>query len=140
MSDIFAELVLGHLIGDYLLQPLWMAVGKSRSSWICALHCLIYTGAVGLMTCSSGSSLWWLVFIFASHYPIDRWNLAEHWLRLIQGRTMADYLKRDEWIGASVADKNIHIVVGGFTAYVYAVTDNALHLIIMYGGYRLLWV
>jgi len=28
---------------------------------------------------------------------------------------------------------------GGFTALVYSVTDNAMHLILMWGGYQLIY-
>ena len=33
MAELFVLAFLGHLIGDYLFQSTWMAVGKSRKDW-----------------------------------------------------------------------------------------------------------
>jgi len=44
------EMLLGHLVGDYLLQNNWMALGKSKYNgmgWLtCTVHCVLYTLAV----------------------------------------------------------------------------------------------
>jgi len=71
---MFAEIVLGHLMGDYLSQSKKMALMKSESgseglAWR-VLHCLIYTASVYLF-------LWMLnplvvALVFLSHFPIDR--------------------------------------------------------------------
>lgn len=63
--------LMGHLIGDYLLQDDWMALNKKRSSFACLVHCLLYTAAVGLAT---RWPLWTIPVIFATHFAQDRTN------------------------------------------------------------------
>jgi len=137
----FANLVIGHLIGDYLLQNKWMAMNKSGSSWKCAVHCLVYTAAVAALTWENLHTWQWVLFIFATHFPIDRWLLADKWLDLIGGRSIRDFLfngKRDLPAG-SFDPENYYVVRGGFTAFVYAVTDNTMHLSLMFIGARCLF-
>jgi len=45
MNDLAAALV-GHLVGDYLLQDDWMAKEKRTRSAVCALHAGLWTVAV----------------------------------------------------------------------------------------------
>jgi hypothetical protein len=40
------EAIIGHLVGDFLLQNDWMAANKKKNSWVCLLHCLIWTAWV----------------------------------------------------------------------------------------------
>jgi hypothetical protein len=140
MNDFFAQLVMGHLIGDYLFQNKWMAMNKSGNSFKCAVHCLIYTLAVVLTTWLSLHSWWWAAFIFASHFPIDRWSLADKYLDFINGRSLRDFVvngKND--IPDNLDFENYHVLRGGFTSLVYAVVDNTMHLTIMYYGAMLLF-
>jgi hypothetical protein len=64
------KLIAAHLIGDFFLQPDWIAKNK-RNSWITlCLHSLINAAAVyvilGMWT------LWWVpLIIFLSHLIID---------------------------------------------------------------------
>ena len=125
MAELFIRALLGHLIGDYLLQPKNMAVGKSVSSWKgtgkCTLHALIYTAAVCLMLWTSSPAVWTLVLV--PHWAIDRWSLATGWLRLIKGRTLETaYSSRDMFREFDIA----------FTALVYAVVDNTFHLLCLW--------
>ena len=139
MTDFFATLVLGHLIGDYLLQNKWMAMNKSGSTWKCAVHCLIYTAAVTLTTWPTIHNVFWSLLIFASHFPVDRWSLADKWLDLINGRSLRDFIingKKD--IPPGVDFENYHALRAGFTALVYAAADNTIHLVTMYYGYKIL--
>jgi hypothetical protein len=56
-----------------------------------------------------------------THFPVDRWSLADRWLNLIDGRSLRDYLfngKKD--IPSSMDFENYHALRGGFTAVVYA--------------------
>ena len=75
-------LLLGHLLGDYVLQNDWQAANKWRSSAACTVHCLLYTLAVW------ACSFWWLpwwgpVVCFLAHWPIDRFRLAGRWMALV---------------------------------------------------------
>lgn len=131
--DLFGPLVLGHLVGDYLLQNKWMAMNKSASSWRCLVHCLLYTASVVGLTWPVLHGGSWTIAIFASHYPIDRWSLADKWLDLIGGRSMEDFMANGKkGIPDFVEQGNYWALRSGFTAVVYTVTDNTLHLLILW--------
>jgi len=132
-------LLFGHLVGDYLLQNKGMAMNKSGSTFRCAVHCVIYTLAVSLFTWPILHGWLWALLIFASHFPIDRWSLADKWLSFINGRSLSDYLEKGKHgIPCQFNAENYHVLRGGFTAVVYAVTDNTLHLLLMWYGAKLL--
>jgi hypothetical protein len=138
MSGFFETLILGHLIGDYLLQNKWMAMNKHHSSFKCAVHCLLYTLAVVVTTAPVASHtnlIYWGGFIFLTHYPIDRYSLADKWLKLINGRSMEEFVVNGHSdIPPEHHQSNYHILRGGFTAVVYAATDNTMHLALAYYG------
>lgn len=72
---LFLRLLLGHMIGDYVLQPLQLVLMK-RKGWA---GILVHVGIVVLVT---GILLWpalgqwwywlWLLFLFIGHLLIDR--------------------------------------------------------------------
>ena len=125
MADLFIVALLGHLVGDYLLQTKYMALNKSEVGWAgivpCAVHVAVYTTAV--------CAFWWTIgpllvaLVFVPHWIIDRWSLATPWLKMIRGRTFDDALKsRDEYREFDIA----------FTSIVYTGTDNTMHLICLW--------
>ena len=149
------EMVLGHLLGDYLLQNEWMALNKSKynlNGWLAAfIHCILYTLAVCLFMMNF--DLIWIVVVFLSHFPIDKFSLAEKYMHYIKGKGMKDYVKKDISIWDIETQGLRHMVSqtkqplnrydaleGGFTAYVYALTDNSMHLILMYLAYNLIYM
>jgi len=143
MLTFFEALLLGHLAGDYIAQNNWMAQRKSAHLFPCVVHCLIYTAAVIAFTHSFFTSAmlpWWACIVFLSHFPVDRWSLADKWLRLIRGRSLVVYLEHGhEEIPAdknSSEWSNYWSLRGGFTALVYAATDNTFHLLLMLAGAR----
>lgn len=122
---MFAQIVLGHLVGDYLLQSRNMALRKSERGcagylW-CFLHCLIYTASVCLFLWTADPLV--ITLVFLSHFPLDRWSLASQWLKLIRGR---DFVKAFQ-----SQDKYREIDLS-FSCLVYAVVDNTLHLILLW--------
>ncbi len=66
--------LIAHLIGDYILQSGWMALKKSKVSWICAIHCIAYTLAFTFVTQSWAA----LAVICITHFFIDRFGLARY--------------------------------------------------------------
>lgn len=70
------ELLLLHLIGDYLLQTDWMAVNKTKHTRIgygaCLLHVTLYTLPFLLVTRSVNT----IAFIYFTHFFIDKYRLA----------------------------------------------------------------
>jgi hypothetical protein len=144
--------IVGHFVGDYLLQSKHMALTKSAPGWrgfcTCLHHCFWYTMAVANVACiavpgfSPDSRLAIVGMVFLTHFPIDRWGLADKWLKMIHGRQLdevfkeADTLpKRPDYV-ADVATRQ------SFTALVYAVVDNLLHFLLMTAGFAALlrWV
>ena len=134
--NFFALLVLGHLVGDFLLQPKWMAMDKNGNWYTCTIHCLVYTLAVTLFTWPTMAfHLSWPLVVFLTHWPIDYFSLADKWLAVIEGRSLKDFflnghknLKEE----TPELDMNHRILRGGFTSVVYTVTDNTMHLVLMY--------
>jgi len=142
------ELLLGHLAGDYLLQNGWMALNKSKNTlkgWFAAtVHCILYTFAVCLFMWNF--ELIWIVVVFFSHFFIDKFSLAEYYSHYIKGGGLKKYVSKDDWI------KNIQflkleryyinrfdVLDGGFATLVYTVTDNTMHLILMWGAYQIIY-
>lgn len=71
------KLLLGlwcHVAGDYVLQSDYMALKKSTSKWVAALHAFFYTLPFLLLT-RSPVSLW---LIFLTHAVIDHYRLARY--------------------------------------------------------------
>jgi hypothetical protein len=148
MAEFFVYLLLGHLLGDYVFQTNWMAMNKSASTWKCLVHCWVYTAWVFVFTIPFISGGWlmgvlWFLFIFASHFPIDRWSLADKWMKFIDGRSLSEFMEKgyknipfedyDDRFG------HYYALRAGFTALCYAVVDNTFHLLIIFFGYKLLF-
>jgi hypothetical protein len=122
MEKLFILAVLGHLVGDYMLQTKHMALNKSAKGWQGAITCTIHVAIYSAAVCA----FWWtvnpLIFLLVAvpHWLIDRFSLAAAWLKLIRGRTFeAAYLSQDKYREFDIA----------FTAIVYTVTDNTMHLL-----------
>lgn len=124
------ELLLGHLVGDYLLQNEWMAQNKAKNTWIgwfaATLHCLIYTWAVCLIMWKF--EWYWFVAVFFSHFFIDKFAFGYWYLKHIKGLDTYSY----KMVGLSE-------LRAGFNAVIYTVTDNTMHLLLMWGAYKLIY-
>jgi len=121
---MFVQILLGHLVADYLLQPKKMAIAKSEKGinglkW-CLVHCLIYTAIICLFTFTFNPLI--IALIFLSHFPIDRWSLASKWLKMIKGRDFAEAYR---------SKKEYHEIDFGFSISVYIIVDNTLHLLLL---------
>lgn len=67
------ELLIAHLMGDYLLQNDWMAQNKKKATLPCLVHVAIYTLAVFLMT---AWPLWALAAVAGTHFFQDRTDVV----------------------------------------------------------------
>lgn len=103
-----------HLVGDYLLQNDWMAQNKTKEWFPCFVHCLLYSLPFGLIFWQS--PLIWGVFL--SHYAIDRYRLAQYWIRLTNWRWGGDNFGYAE-------DKPKFLSV-----WLLIIVDNTFHLLI----------
>jgi len=128
------ELIIGHLIGDYLLQNDWMAKNKVNNTvdgyWACFVHCFIYSTTIALFVTQCGwatsfsflepqigSTTFHVAFLiaFLSHYPIDKFSLGKKWMKLFG-----------------------HSLDGPFAPCVYIGVDNGAHLALMMLGFSIL--
>ena len=151
---IMFQMLLGHLVGDFLMQNEWMALTKSKNSlegWLAALcHCIIYTACVCVFM--TNLTPIWMAVVFLSHFPIDKFSLAEKYMHYVKGKGMKDYVKKDISIWDIETQGLRHMVSqtkqplnrydaleGGFTAVVYTVTDNTMHLLIMFLAYQIIY-
>jgi len=126
-GDQFARLLLGHLVGDYLLQNNWMALNKKRSLPAASAHCAIWTASVVAFVPELLGVLP-VAAVFASHLLLDATDVVDRWLRLIGGRSTRSvqaYMEEDH----PELYKRFYVA---YTALVQAVADNTLHLVLLY--------
>jgi hypothetical protein len=109
---LFSELLLGHLLGDWLLQSDWMALGKRRGlfTWPGVTHFTLYTvsilGTLWFFGSGPGSLLMWGVvglIIFLTHWLVDSTNLVQGWMRLAG--------QRDQALVRLMVDQTLHLFV-----------------------------
>jgi Protein of unknown function (DUF3307) len=138
MLTFFENLLIGHLIGDYILQNNWMAYRKGTKYLPCFVHCIIYTACVCSVTTYNP---WWILVVFISHFPIDKYSLADKWLKTIHGRSLEVFLEKghkDVPFKIEELKNNYIMLRGGFTSGVYIIVDNTFHFIFMLLGSALL--
>jgi hypothetical protein len=110
--NIFTWLLMGHFLGDWLLQNDWMARSK-KQGWFTLggwMHFAIYTtttvGAFWLGGIRDRSAAFYLVLggvIFVSHWLIDAMDGARRWMRL--------YRQSDLEMVRVVVDQTLHLLV-----------------------------
>ena len=73
------NILIAHLIGDYLIQNDWMALNKKKSNWACLVHAITYI----IPFCFFLN--WWQILLIAfQHYIQDRTNFIA-WFMDIKG-------------------------------------------------------
>lgn len=101
------DLLVGHLVGDYILQNDWMARNKKDRSLPCFVHCALYTLAVAAFSLFR-VPLPWLAFVFVTHYAVDRSQVIAWWMKFNGQVSFARALA--PW-SSIVVDNVWHIVV-----------------------------
>ena len=94
------NLIVGHMMGDYLFQNSRIALKKTSKTFPCVIHCTIYTLCI-LIT--SGWLDWRLLIVFGTHFIMDRFRLAKYWRRF-----MGD--KKEELPYIILSDNTIHLL------------------------------
>lgn len=74
------DALVGHLVGDYILQNDWMALNKKAKMLPCVVHCLLWSCSVSLF---AGWPLYVLPILFALHYLQDATNIIRYWMSLM---------------------------------------------------------
>jgi hypothetical protein len=108
----FAWLMIGHLVGDWLLQSDWMAKEKRRS-WLNTaglIHYTVYAAAIGAALILAGVNaglpafyLVWGIVIFGSHWVIDASQLVAGWMRF--------YRQSNRELVRLMIDQTLHLMV-----------------------------
>lgn len=117
---LLINMIVGHLVGDYILQTDWMASGKKTSSLICLLHCVMWSGAVLMfgfaLPRADNPPMWvpWLLLV--THYIQDRGTLVSRWMGFNRQQLFRDGLCAP-W-STIVVDNVLHILVLYFIALV----------------------
>jgi hypothetical protein len=110
--NLFNWLLLGHLIGDWVLQSDWMAAGKKRGllNGSGLAHVCVYTAAIlGALWCAGLGAerpLSWPVtgaVVLLSHWLLDTLDVAQHWLRHV--------LQSEKEPVRVVVDQTLHLMV-----------------------------
>lgn len=136
------ELLLAHLVGDYIFQNDWMAKWKvaevgvidsvsdprfpaagypcPKNMWMynlrpflaCTIHCLLYTLSVWCFTWY-WMAWWGFLICFGLHWVIDRFRLARKWMENVSGQKA--------------------FANGPLSPWSIVVVDNVFHLLTLYG-------
>lgn len=86
-EPVLAEAIVAHLVGDFLLQNHFMAVGKKQNSLICAIHVLICGLCLLMLT---KMSIEQIVVVSILHFMQDRWSFVAWYMRTIGQEKFAD--------------------------------------------------
>lgn len=100
------EALVGHLVGDFLLQNDYQALNKKQRTWPCLVHCLLWTLSVAAF-----SWFWhpvWLLGLFLSHFVQDRTDIIRCWM-MFNGQKEFATGKLAPW-SIIVVDQVWHIV------------------------------
>ena len=127
MSFITADQLVAHAVGDYLLQSDWMAVAKTKESYVAVLHALFYTLPFLFFYPTSHNTGFAFVAIVMGHFILDHWRLARHvvWARnFIAPRSAWPPPFEDCKATGSFPDRPIWL-----TTWLLIIVDNAIHVL-----------
>lgn len=104
--EVFLFLIVGHAVGDFLLQTSWQAENKSRIWKALITHGLVYSVVIYLITLMAGGiSLLSIVVIFLSHVLLDKGNIVKWWLKTIKKE------QTDNTQIRFLVDQSLHVLV-----------------------------
>ena len=131
--------IIGHLVGDYLLQNDWMALNKKKPSpWgntACVVHCALWTFAVILFSeWYRSKNLQWICWaLFLTHYAQDRTNVIAWWMRL-RWKDQSKFMENDRlFLGSHECDASI---IPGLGPWSVIVVDNVWHIVTIWAIWR----
>lgn len=107
--------IIGHLVGDYLLQNDWMALNKKKHSFNCAIHCCIWA---------------WAVCMFAGWYPWIDWKMAVIWQALFWSHYAQDRTNVIPWWMDLIGQKQFR--TGMCSPWSIIVVDNVWHIVVIF--------
>lgn len=118
------QIILAHLVGDYILQNDWMANEKTKR-WLPAIvHGLIYTIPYTLITQSIPA----LVVISVTHMVIDRYRLVKPLVWAIN--QLVPKKNRYSWAEAKANGGYSADKPAWMSTWLMIIVDNTIHLCI----------
>lgn len=85
MTETLTCAIVGHLVGDYLLQNDWMALNKKRHVFPCLVHAVIWTLSVCWF--AEWTNPWAVAALFITHFVQDHTNIVRRWIGQTQFAT-----------------------------------------------------
>jgi hypothetical protein len=128
---VVGEILVAHLVGDYILQSHWMSQEKTKRWFPAIVHGLMYTLPFLLITQSPLA----LLTIAGTHAIIDRYRLAKQvvWLKnFIAPRGYNTPWRDSKATGYPDSEPR------WLTVFLMIVADNTLHILINIGA--ILWL
>ena len=111
-----APAIVGHLVGDYLLQNDWMALNKKKQdpygSFACVVHCAIWSMCVVIFSewFRSGNLFLVCVLLMIPHFIQDHTNIVKFWMTRINRQPKFSEPPMAPW-SIIVVDNVWHIVM-----------------------------
>jgi hypothetical protein len=103
--NLFSWLLIGHLVGDFLLQTNWMAINKPTKLSALLTHVTIYTLVVTAFAYFAGGiSYKAVIFIFLTHMILDKRNFVVFWVKNI------NRVEKIPWLNIA-SDQSWHLLV-----------------------------
>ncbi|MDT3399890.1 DUF3307 domain-containing protein [Streptomyces sp. B1866] len=122
------DILLAHLVGDFVLQSAWMAEEKIKRWLPAVLHGLLYGLPFLFLTRSPVA----LALIAGTHIVLDRYRAARYlvWLRNL----LAPAGRRPAWAEARTNYGSPLNISRGLARALLIVTDNTVHLSINFAA------
>lgn len=84
--NLFSWLLVGHMVGDFLLQTRWMAEEKRRRWLPLFIHAGVYTLTLTLLSqLAGGLRPHAILLIFFSHVVLDHHSFVHFWTHKVTG-------------------------------------------------------
>jgi hypothetical protein len=134
-AEVLFMLIIGHCIGDFLLQPATLAKNKKKNTlygWsVCAVHCMIYvlTVVMAIAWTSYKSTMLQIFLIFLTHFVIDKTRLLDVYFKIMKIRSWDTNITNPQSHSLITVKQAVDV---SFGAVVYVVADNTLHLLSLY--------
>lgn len=110
MNDTLTLAIVGHLVGDYLLQNDWMALNKKKPGLLGLMACWTHSAIWALSVCLfAGWSGWAEVLLMLAHFAQDRTNVIAWWMTRVNRQEKFLAPPCGPW-SAIVVDNVWHIV------------------------------
>lgn len=113
--------IIGHLVGDYLIQNDFIAMNKKSNSFVCAVHCFLWSWSVILFGVPWTTNFAFPVvpmfaILFITHFIQDRTTIIRKWMTLIGQDQFA---------------------TGALSPWSIVVDDNVWHIVTIFAVWKL---